>query len=85
MRSDPLDVVTAILLCKKVMQRIKQNLFWAFAYNTLLIPVAAGVLYPFGIIFKPELAGLAMALSSATVVSLSLMLKNYTPDYTINV
>lgn len=85
MRSNPLDVVTAILLCKKVMQRIKQNLFWAFAYNTSLIPVAAGVLYPFGIIFKPELAGLAMALSSATVVSLSLMLKNYTPDYKINV
>ncbi|MCX7765743.1 MAG: copper-translocating P-type ATPase, partial [Candidatus Sumerlaeia bacterium] len=81
MRSNPLDVVTAICLCKKVMQRIKQNLFWAFAYNLSLIPVAGGILYPVGIIFKPELAGLAMALSSATVVSLSLRLKNYTPDY----
>ena len=52
----------------------------AFAYNTALIPVAAGVLYPFfGITFGPELAGLAMAMSSVTVVSLSLMLKRYVP------
>jgi len=63
------------------MSRIKQNIFWAFAYNTALIPVAAGVLYPgFGITFRPELAGFAMALSSVTVVSLSLMLKRYIPD-----
>jgi Cu+-exporting ATPase len=75
-----IDVVAAVQLSKKVIQRIKQNLFWAFAYNTALIPVAAGVLYPmFGITFKPELAGLAMAMSSVTVVSLSLMLKKYTP------
>jgi Cu+-exporting ATPase len=77
---DLLDAVAGIQLAKKVMSRIKQNLFWAFAYNTALIPVAAGVLYPvFGILFRPELAGLAMALSSVTVVSLSLMLKGYTP------
>jgi len=79
-KDDLLDTVAAVQLSKKVMQRIKQNLFWAFAYNTVLIPVAAGVLYPaFGITFKPELAGLAMAMSSVTVVSLSLLLKRYTP------
>ena len=80
MQDDLLDAVAGLQLSKKVMQRIKQNLFWAFAYNTALIPVAAGVLYPlFGITFKPELAGLAMAMSSVTVVSLSLMLKRYIP------
>ncbi len=53
---------------------------WAFAYNIALIPVAAGILYPFfGITFRPELAGLAMAMSSVTVVTLSLMLKGYMP------
>jgi Cu+-exporting ATPase len=80
MRDDLLDVVAAIQLSRKVMNRIKQNLFWAFAYNAALIPLAAGVLYPiFGITFRPELAGLAMALSSVTVVSLSLLLKGYIP------
>lgn len=80
-RDDLMDVVRGIQLSRKVMSRIKQNIFWAFAYNTALIPVAAGVLYPgFGITFRPELAGLAMALSSVTVVSLSLMLKRYIPD-----
>ncbi|NYT05853.1 MAG: heavy metal translocating P-type ATPase [Methanomicrobiales archaeon] len=74
------DVAAAIQLSTKVMRRIRGNLFWAFAYNTALIPVAAGLLYPFfGITFRPELAGLAMALSSVTVVSLSLMLKTYIP------
>jgi Cu+-exporting ATPase len=80
MRDDLLDVVAAIQLSRKVMSRIKQNLFWAFAYNAALIPIAAGVLYPFfRITFRPELAGLAMALSSVTVVSLSLLLKRYIP------
>ena len=75
-----LDAVVAVQLSKKVMGRIKQNLFWAFAYNTALIPVAAGVLYPFfGITFRPEFAGLAMAFSSVTVISLSLLLKRYIP------
>jgi Cu+-exporting ATPase len=79
-KSDLLDSVAAVQLSKKVMSRIKQNLFWAFAYNTALIPVAAGVLYPFfGITFRPEFAGLAMALSSVTVISLSLLLKQYIP------
>ncbi|MGB7531764.1 MAG: heavy metal translocating P-type ATPase [Halobacteriota archaeon] len=79
-KDDLMDAVAAVQLSKKVMSRIKQNLFWAFAYNTALIPVAAGILYPFfGITFKPELAGLAMAMSSVTVVTLSLMLKRYMP------
>ena len=80
MKDDLLDAVAALQLSRKVMQRIKQNLFWAFAYNAALIPVAAGVLYPlFGITFKPELAGFAMAMSSVTVVTLSLLLKKYMP------
>lgn len=79
-KDDLMDAVGGVQLSKKVMTRIKQNLFWAFAYNTALIPVAAGLLYPFfGITFRPELAGLAMAMSSVTVITLSLMLKGYTP------
>lgn len=80
MRDDLLDAVSAIQLSRKVITRIKQNIFWAFAYNAALVPLAAGVLYPiYGITFRPELAGLAMALSSVTVVSLSLLLKKYVP------
>jgi heavy metal translocating P-type ATPase len=79
-KDDLLDAVAAIQLSKKVISRIKQNIFWAFAYNAALIPVAAGILYPFfGITFRPELAGLAMAMSSVTVISLSLLLKKYIP------
>ncbi|MGB8656589.1 MAG: heavy metal translocating P-type ATPase [Candidatus Zixiibacteriota bacterium] len=79
-RNDLTDAASAVQLSRKVMSRIKQNLFWAFAYNTALIPVAAGILYPFfGITLKPEFSGLAMAMSSVTVVSLSLMLKRYVP------
>ncbi|MDR2829734.1 MAG: heavy metal translocating P-type ATPase [Methanobrevibacter sp.] len=74
------NVIVAMEFSKKIIRRIKENIFWAFAYNMILIPIAAGVLYPlFGIIFRPEFAGLAMALSSLTVISSSLMLKNYTP------
>lgn len=79
-RDDLMDVVSGIQLARKVMMRIKQNIFWAFAYNTALIPIALGVLYPFfGITLKPEWAGLAMAMSSVTVVTLSLMLKRFKP------
>jgi Cu+-exporting ATPase len=79
-RDDLMDAAAAIQLGRKVLTRIKQNLFWAFAYNTALIPAAAGALYPLlRFTFRPEWAGLAMALSSVTVVSLSLMLKRYTP------
>ncbi|PID55878.1 copper-translocating P-type ATPase [candidate division KSB3 bacterium] len=80
MQDDLLDAVAGLQLSKKVMQRIKLNLFWALAYNMALVPIAAGVLHPlFGITFRPEFAGLAMAMSSVTVVSLSLLLKRYTP------
>lgn len=79
-KNDPLDAVAAIQLGRKMIQRIKWNLFWAFAYNGALIPLAAGMLYPlWGISFRPELAGFAMAMSSVTVVTLSLLLKRYTP------
>ena len=67
----------ALEISKKTLSTIKQNLFWAFGYNTLGIPVAAGVLYPFfGILLSPIIASLAMALSSVSVVGNSLRLKN---------
>ncbi len=78
MRDDISDAVAAIQLSRKVMGRIRLNLFWAFAYNIILIPLAAGVMYPI-LIFRPEYGALAMALSSVTVISLSLMLRSYTP------
>ena len=81
MEGDLENVVAAVQFSRKVMRRIKENIFWAFAYNSVLIPIAAGILYPaFGITFEPALAGLAMALSSVTVISLSLMLKRYVPE-----
>ncbi len=80
-RDDLLDAVAALELSKKVMGRIRENIFWAFAYNAALIPVGAGILYPFfGFVFRPELAALAMAASSVTVVTLSLLLKGYIPE-----
>lgn len=80
-RDDLVDVAAAVQLSKKVMGRIRANIFWAFAYNAALIPVAAGVLYPaYGITFRPELAALAMAASSVTVVTLSLLLRKYIPE-----
>lgn len=73
-------VLSAIALSRQTMRTIRQNLFWAFAYNVALIPVAAGVLYPFtGMLLSPVLAALAMAASSVTVVSNSLRLRAYRP------
>jgi Cu+-exporting ATPase len=76
MRSDLAGVEQAIVLARKTMQTMKQNLFWAFIYNVIGIPVAAGILYPaFGILLSPILASAAMAFSSVSVVSNSLRLK----------
>jgi Cu+-exporting ATPase len=73
-------IVTAIALSKATIRNIKQNLFWAFAYNTILIPVAAGVLFPFfGILLNPIFAAGAMAISSVTVVSNALRLRRFKP------
>ncbi|HIP88402.1 MAG TPA: copper-translocating P-type ATPase, partial [Thermococcus paralvinellae] len=76
MKNDLRDVVRAIKLSQKTLSKIKQNFFWALVYNTILIPAAAGALYPtFGIIFRPEWAAAAMAMSSVSVVTNSLLLK----------
>jgi P-type Cu+ transporter len=74
-RDDLYDIVRALVLGRLTLNKVKQNLFWAFFYNVLGIPIAAGVLYPsFGIMLNPALAGLAMALSSVSVVSNALLL-----------
>jgi Cu+-exporting ATPase len=73
-------IVTAIALSKATIRNIKQNLFWAFAYNTILIPVAAGILFPFfGLLLNPIYAAAAMGLSSVTVVSNALRLRRFKP------
>ena len=77
---DLLNAVAGIQISKKTMSRVKLNLFWAFAYNVLLIPLAAGILIPYGIFFRPEYSAFAMALSSVTVITLSLLLKRYVPE-----
>jgi Cu+-exporting ATPase len=85
-KDDLRDAVAAVQLSRKVMRRIRQNLFWAFAYNTALIPLATGLFFPFlHILLPPEVAGLAMAMSSVTVVTLSLLLKKYVPPIKRNV
>ena len=74
------DVVLAVDLSRYTMNKIKQNLFWAFVYNSLGIPIAAGILYPFtGFLLNPIIAGAAMAFSSVSVVSNSLLMKRYKP------
>jgi Cu+-exporting ATPase len=80
MRGDLGGVVQAVALSRRTMRTMKQNLFWAFVYNVVGIPIAAGVLYPvFGILLSPILASAAMAFSSVSVVSNSLRLRRYTP------
>jgi Cu+-exporting ATPase len=79
MRGDLQGVVRAIALSRRTMRTMKQNLFWAFIYNIIGIPIAAGVLYPaFGVQLSPILASAAMAFSSVSVVSNSLRLRRAT-------
>ena len=80
MSGDLGGVATAIALSRAALRNIRQNLFWAFAYNVVLIPVAAGVLYPaYGVLLNPILAAAAMGLSSVTVVSNALRLRSFRP------
>ena len=80
-KDDLLDVVTGIQLGKSTMSKIKQGFFWALIYNIILLPIAAGLLYPStGLVLRPELAGLAMALSSVSVVTNALTLNRFKPS-----
>ena len=82
MKSDLNDVPAAIQLSKSTIRNIRQNLFWAFAYNTLGIPVAAGLLHLFGgPLLNPVIAAAAMALSSVSVLSNALRLKRFRPNH----
>jgi P-type Cu+ transporter len=79
-KNDLRDVVISIQLSQATMRKIRQNLFWAFFYNIILIPMAAGVLYPLlGVIFDPAYAAAAMASSSVTVVSNASLLRRFKP------
>lgn len=79
-RNDLRDVVTAIQLSRATVNKIKQNLFFALFYNVVGIPIAARLFIDFGIVLRPELAGLAMAFSSVSVVTNSLLLKGFHPN-----
>ena len=82
MRNSLLDIVSSIELSKATIKTIKQNLFWAFFYNVILIPVAAGLLYPsFGITLNPMFAAFAMSVSSIFVCINSLRLKGFRPEF----
>lgn len=86
MSGDLRNVPNALALSKATLTNIKQNLFWAFIYNTVLIPVAAGVLYPnFGILLSPILAAAAMGLSSVFVITNALRLRRFKPPMTAEV
>lgn len=81
-KDDLRDVVTAIEVARATMRKVKQNLFWAFVYNTLGIPIGAGLLYPFlRVVVSPELAGFFMAVSSISVTLNTLLLKRFTPSF----
>lgn len=80
-KDDLSDVVVAIQVGKATMRKVKQNLFWAFVYNTLGIPLAAGLFYPlFRVVVSPELAGFMMAISSLTVTLNTLLLRGFLPS-----
>jgi len=80
-KDDIRDVVVALEVAKATMRKVKQNLFWAFFYNTLGIPLGAGLFYAFAsVVISPELAGLMMAVSSISVTLNTLLLKNFKPS-----
>jgi Cu+-exporting ATPase len=80
-RDDLRDVVTALEVAKATMRKVRQNLFWAFAYNALGIPLGAGLFYPFfSLVVSPELAGAFMAVSSVSVTLNTLLLKRFVPS-----
>ncbi|MEM0044325.1 MAG: heavy metal translocating P-type ATPase [Sulfolobales archaeon] len=78
-RNDLRDVIRSIELARAIRRKIYQNLFWAFIYNIILIPVASGAFYGFGIFLRPELAGFAMAMSSISVTLSSQTLRRWNP------
>jgi P-type Cu+ transporter len=81
-RSDPRDAAIVLDLSRYAMKKIRQNLFWAFFYNIIGIPVAAGLLYPFtGFLLNPMIAAAAMAFSSVSVVSNALLMTRYRPPF----
>jgi Cu+-exporting ATPase len=80
LKDDPRDVATSIKLSRNTLSKIKQNLFWAFFYNLIMIPLAAGVLQPFlGVLIPPEAAATSMILSDITVVGNSMLLRRFKP------
>ncbi|MGA7351427.1 MAG: heavy metal translocating P-type ATPase [Acidobacteriaceae bacterium] len=80
LHGEPRQILDALLLARQTLRVMRQNLGWAFGYNLLGIPIAAGVLYPaFGILLSPAIASAAMALSSVSVLSNSLRLRRFTP------
>jgi Cu+-exporting ATPase len=82
MKNKLMDVITAIQLSKATILNIKQNLFWAFIYNIIGIPIAAGLLFPFtGLLLNPMIAAAAMSFSSVSVVSNALRLRGFKPKY----
>lgn len=74
-KNDPKDVSKLIALSKKTMRKMNQNLVWATGYNVIAIPAAAGILFPFGIVLRPEFAAVTMSASSISVIVNALLLK----------
>lgn len=85
MKNDLMDVVSSVQLGRAVLRNIRQNLFWAFFYNIISIPVAAGALYGFGIMLSPAVAAAAMSCSSLSVVANALRLRHFRPRFKFSV
>ena len=82
MRSDPLDVATAIVISRGTVRKMRQNLAWAVGYNSLALPIAAGVLEPIGIVLRPEVGAISMSGSSVIVALNAVALRRLTlPQY----